>query len=166
MGIITTFTDEYTYSIPPARLFKGSIIDSHNLIPQLMPQAIKSIEITQGSGGAGSIKQINLAQGGNFSYLKYKIDELNEETYTYNYTLIEGDALTDKLEKITYEVQFEESANGGTISKMTSKYYPLGDFEVKEEDVKAGKEKASGRSWKLTSSKTLKPMPSVPVVEA
>lgn len=82
--------------------------------------------------------------GGNFSYLKYKIDELNEETYTYNYTLIEGDALTDKLEKITYEVQFEESANGGTISKMTSKYYPLGDFEVKEEDVKAGKEKASG----------------------
>ncbi|KAM7485280.1 hypothetical protein LguiA_001289 [Lonicera macranthoides] len=143
MGI-TTFTDEYTYSIPPARLFKGSILDSHNLIPKIMPQAIKSIDIIQGNGGTGSIKQINLAGGKITIYLKYKIDELSEETYTYNYTLVEGDALTDKLEKIAYEVKFEACPNGGTISKMTSKYYTLGDFVVQEEDVKAGKEKATG----------------------
>lgn len=62
MGV-TTFNDEYTYSISPKRLFKASILDSHNLIPKLMPQAIKSIDIVQGDGGTGSIKQINLAQG-------------------------------------------------------------------------------------------------------
>ncbi|KAM7485276.1 hypothetical protein LguiA_001285 [Lonicera macranthoides] len=143
MGV-TTFNDEYTYSISPKRLFKASILDSHNLIPKLMPQAIKSIDIIQGDGGTGSIKQINLAQGGKFSYLKYKIDELNEETYVYNYVLIEGDALTDKLEKITYEVKFEALPNGGTVSKVTSKYYTVGDFAVNEEEIKAGKEKASG----------------------
>lgn len=82
--------------------------------------------------------------GSTFSYFKYKIDELNEETYTYNYTLVEGDALTDKLEKIAYEVKFEACPNGGTISKVTSKYYTVGDFVVQEEDVKAGKEKATG----------------------
>lgn len=62
MGV-TTFSDEYTSPIAPSRIFKASIVDSHNLIPKLLPQAIKSIEITQGDGGAGSIKQINFAEG-------------------------------------------------------------------------------------------------------
>lgn len=60
---VTSFCDEYTSPISPARIFKASIVDSHNLIPKLMPQVIKSIEITQGNGGAGSIKQINFAEG-------------------------------------------------------------------------------------------------------
>ncbi|KAL3506028.1 hypothetical protein ACH5RR_031410 [Cinchona calisaya] len=124
-----------------ARLFKASVLDSHNSFPKLLPQAFKSIEILQGNGGAGSIKQINL--GKTLSYLKYHIDELDEETYTYNYTLIEGDALSDKLEKITYEVNFEPTSNGGTISKMTGKYYPKGDYVINEAEVKVGKEKAS-----------------------
>lgn len=62
MGIYS-FSDEYTSPIPPARIFKASIIDSHNLIPKLMPQAIKSIKFIQGNGGTGSIKQINFAEG-------------------------------------------------------------------------------------------------------
>ena len=62
MGI-TTFTKEYASPIPPSRLFKASIIDSHNLIPKLMPQGIKSIEFVEGDGGVGSIKQINFVEG-------------------------------------------------------------------------------------------------------
>lgn len=50
----TSFTDED---------LKASILDSHNLIPKLMPQSIKSIELIQGDGGAGSIKQINFVEG-------------------------------------------------------------------------------------------------------
>ncbi|XP_059670596.1 major strawberry allergen Fra a 1.07-like [Cornus florida] len=144
MGV-TTFTEEYTNTIAPARLFKASVLDSHNLIPKIMPQAIKSIEITQGNGGAGSIKQINFAEGSTLNYLKYRIDELNEETFTYNYTLIEGDASMDKqIESISYEVKLEPSLNDGTVSKMTSKYYNKGDGELSEEFIKAGKEKATG----------------------
>lgn len=71
MGVFT-FTDEYTSSIPPARLFKALIVDSHNLIPKLMPLAVKSIEIIEGDGGAGSIRQINFGEGmqiyNNFMY--------------------------------------------------------------------------------------------------
>lgn len=65
MGVFT-YTDEYISSIPPARLFKALIVDSHNLIPKLMPLAVKSIEITEGDGGAGSIRQINFAEGNTF----------------------------------------------------------------------------------------------------
>ena len=82
--------------------------------------------------------------GGQFSSLKYHIDELNEETYTYKYTLLEGDSLTDKLEKITYEVKLEPSAEGGTISKVISKYYTKDGFVLKEGEIKAGKEKVMG----------------------
>lgn len=80
-------------------------------------------------------------QGGN---LKHKIDELNEKTYTYNYTLIEGEGLMDKIEKISYQVKFESTPDGGTVSKMTTSVYAKGDFELKEEEVKAGKEKVLG----------------------
>ncbi|XP_059298115.1 major strawberry allergen Fra a 1-2-like [Lycium ferocissimum] len=88
---ITSFTDEYTSPVPPSRIFKASIVDSHNLMPKLMPQAIRK-----------------------------------------------------KLEKITYEVKFEQSPDGGSISKVTSTYYTEGDFKLKEEEIKAGKEKVLG----------------------
>ncbi|KAA8527666.1 hypothetical protein F0562_035465 [Nyssa sinensis] len=80
----------------------------------------------------------------NFNCMKHLIEELNEETYTYKYTLVEGDALKDKFEKISFEVQLEASSDGGTISKMKSKYYTKGDFVLTEEDIKAGKEKVLG----------------------
>lgn len=82
--------------------------------------------------------------GGGFGSVKYQIDELNEKTLMYKYSLVEGDALIEGLEKITYEVKFEPSADGGSISKVTSKYYTKGDFVLKEEDVKAGKERVLG----------------------
>ncbi|KAH6768219.1 hypothetical protein C2S51_013555 [Perilla frutescens var. frutescens] len=143
MGV-TTFTDEYTSPVAPSRIFKASIVDSHNLVPKLLPQAIKSIEITQGDGGAGSIKQINFAEGSPLRCVKYRVDELNEKTLTYNYTLVEGDALAEKLEKISYEVKFEQSGDCGSISKVTSKYFTVGDFALKEDEIKAGKERVLG----------------------
>ncbi|OMO58382.1 hypothetical protein COLO4_34690 [Corchorus olitorius] len=142
MGI-TSYTDEYTSPIPPARLFKALILDSHNLIPKLMPLAVKSVEITEGDGGAGSIRQINFAQGSKVKCIRNRIDELDEKNFTYKYTMIEGDGLMeDKIEKISYEAKFEATAEGGSINRMKSTYYTKGDFVLSEEEIKAGKEKA------------------------
>ncbi|XP_030444310.2 major allergen Pru ar 1-like [Syzygium oleosum] len=140
MGVFT-FTNEYTSPIPSAKLFKAMVVDSHNLIPKLMPQAIKSIDIIQGDGGAGTIKQINFIEGGQLSSMKNRVDELNLETFTYKYTMID---LKEKFESIVYEVKFEPTPEGGSKNKMTSMYYTKGDVELKEEDVKAGKERAFG----------------------
>ncbi|KAK4377857.1 hypothetical protein RND71_004153 [Anisodus tanguticus] len=117
---ITSFADEYTSPVPLSRIFKASIVDSHNLMPKLMPQAIESIEFVERNGVAGSIKQINFPEGGNFKSIKYGIDELNEEKIVYKYTLIEGDTLVDELEKNN------------------------GEFKLKEEEIKAVKEKVLG----------------------
>ncbi|GLU08445.1 hypothetical protein SLE2022_253580 [Rubroshorea leprosula] len=143
MGVFT-YSNEYTSSIPPARLFKAVILDSHNLIPKLVPQLIKSIEFTEGDGGAGSIRQINFAEGSQIKYVKNRIDELDEKNFLYKYSLIEGGELLDKLEKITYEVKFESTPEGGSKNKMTSTYYTKGDIVLTEEEIKAGKERVLG----------------------
>ncbi|KAM0008439.1 putative Bet v I/Major latex protein [Helianthus debilis subsp. tardiflorus] len=139
MGVVT-YTDEHTSPVPPARIFKASILDSHNLMPKLLPDAIKSIELIKGDGRAGSINQINFAGG----FAKHQIDEIDEKAFTYKYTLIEGNGISDKIEKVSYDIKFEGSADGGSISKMTTAIYTHGDFEIKDEELKAGKEKVLG----------------------
>ncbi|GAY35790.1 hypothetical protein CUMW_018560 [Citrus unshiu] len=126
MGVFTV-TDEYTSPISPARLFKALIVDSHNLIPKLMPQAVKSIEIFEGN-------QVKCS--------KNRVDALDLENFSYKYSLIEGDVLMDKLEKISYDVKFEPTADGGSKNTMTSTYYTKGNFVLTEEEIKEGKEKS------------------------
>ncbi|XP_057475842.1 major strawberry allergen Fra a 1.06-like [Actinidia eriantha] len=154
MGVFT-YTEEHTSPIPPARAFKAMIVDADKLMPKLVPQAFKSIEIIQGDGGAGSIKQINFAEGTPFTSVKHRIDEIDEEKYKYCYTLIEGDVLAGKLEKIVYEIQLVATADGGTITKTTSKYYTLGDAEINEEEIKGGMEKA-GEMFKVVEDYLIK----------
>lgn len=60
---VFSYTNEYVSAFPPTRLFKALVLDFNNLIPKHSPQAIKSIDIIQGDGGAGTIKQINIIRG-------------------------------------------------------------------------------------------------------
>ncbi|KAL3727738.1 hypothetical protein ACJRO7_032476 [Eucalyptus globulus] len=143
MGV-TTYTQEFTTPIAPSRMFKALIVDSHNLIPKIAPQGIKSIEFVEGDGGAGSIKVTNFAEGGHLKSVKHKIDALDTENLVCKYTLIEGDVIFDKIESVVYEVQFLPSGDGGCVCKMTSEYHTKVDVELKEEDIKQGKEKAMG----------------------
>ena len=82
--------------------------------------------------------------GSQFKYVKHRIDEVDHVNFTYGYSVIEGDALSEVLEKISYEIKIISSPNGGSILKSTSKYHTNGDHEIKEEQDKAGKEKAAG----------------------
>ncbi|XP_010027098.2 major allergen Pru ar 1 [Eucalyptus grandis] len=116
---VFTFTEEYASTIPPARLFKALIVDSHHLIPKLWPQAIKSIDILRGS---------------QLSSMKNSVDELNKETFVYKHTMID---LEERFESIAYEVKFEPTPDGGSKNRMTSTYYVKGDIET-------GKERALG----------------------
>ena len=76
--------------------------------------------------------------------MKHRIDSLDKENFAFGYSVIEGDALMSTLEKIANEIKFESSPDGGCICKSTSKYYTIGEIEIKEEQIKAGKEKGMG----------------------
>ena len=82
--------------------------------------------------------------GSQFKYTKQRVDAIDKENFTYSYTVIEGDALMNTLEKVCNEIKFEAAPSGGSVCKSSSNYYTIGDIEIKEEDIKAGKEKASG----------------------
>ncbi|PKI40691.1 hypothetical protein CRG98_038946 [Punica granatum] len=131
MGV-TCFSQEFTTSVAPSRMFKALILDSHNLIPKIVPQGIKSIEFVEGDGG------------GHFKYLKHRINALDIENLVYKYTLTEGDVIFDRVEKVVYEVKFETTGAGGCICKMTREYHAKGDVELRDEDIKQGKDKAMG----------------------
>lgn len=62
MGVIS-YEHEVTSSIPAPKLFKAFILDGDSLIPKILPQAIKSVEIIQGDGGAGTIKVTHFGEG-------------------------------------------------------------------------------------------------------
>ncbi|XP_028751620.1 pathogenesis-related protein STH-2-like isoform X2 [Neltuma alba] len=140
----TVFTQEYSSPIAAPRLFKALILDSSTLLPKLLPQFVKDVTVLQGDGGPGTIEQVNFAQEGPFKYLKHRIDEVDKENLVCKYTMIEGGPLGEKLESIGYEVKFEGSSEGGCLCKMTSKYYTVGDGQVREEDVKEGRESTIG----------------------
>ncbi|KAK7387942.1 hypothetical protein VNO78_22741 [Psophocarpus tetragonolobus] len=139
MGV-TTFTQEYTSSVAPSRMFKALIVDSRNLLPKLLPQFVKDVNVIQGDGEAGSIEQVNFNEASPFKYLKHRIDVLDKDNLLCKYTMIEGDPLGDNLESIGYEVKFEATSDGGCLCKMTTNYNTIGEFVVKEEAVKEGRE--------------------------
>ncbi|KAK6254437.1 hypothetical protein SCA6_015753 [Theobroma cacao] len=143
MGVVT-YEMEVATSIPPAKMFKAFVLDADNLIPKVVPQAIKSSELLEGDGGPGSIKKITFGEGSQFKYVKHKVDGIDKENFSYSYSVIEGDALMNTLEKISYETKFVAGPDGGSVCKSTSKYYTIGDIEIKEEQIKAGKERALG----------------------
>ncbi|KAL1359103.1 hypothetical protein HN51_004355 [Arachis hypogaea] len=133
-----TISDEVTSSVEAKRMFKALIIDAQNLIPKLMPQAIKNIQLVQGDGGPGSIQELTIVQGSETKHLKHRIDAIDKENLTYSYSVIEG----DKAESVSYDIKFEPTPEGGCKSKSVSKFYPKQGVEIKEEDIKASKEES------------------------
>lgn len=82
--------------------------------------------------------------GKKFKYVKHRVDKVDEDNFTNGHSLIEGDVLMGKIEKISNETKLVASPDGGSIVKNTSTYYTIGDAEIDEERVKQGKEKAVG----------------------
>ncbi|KAE8076843.1 hypothetical protein FH972_015467 [Carpinus fangiana] len=77
---------------PAARLFKAFILDGDNLIPKVALQAISSIENIGGMEGLEPSRRSPLP--------KERVDEIDHTNFKYSYTVIEGGAVGDKLEKI------------------------------------------------------------------
>ncbi|KAE8076860.1 hypothetical protein FH972_015484 [Carpinus fangiana] len=53
MGV-HTLSDEFSSPVPAPKLFKALILDADNLLPKLMPQAIKSIDAFESSPDGGT----------------------------------------------------------------------------------------------------------------
>ncbi len=54
---------EVASALPAAKMFQAAVLDADQLFPKIMSQAIKSAELLQGDGAAGSIRKVNLVEG-------------------------------------------------------------------------------------------------------
>ncbi|KAL2469620.1 major allergen Pru ar 1-like [Abeliophyllum distichum] len=140
MGVFS-FVHELKTNVSPKRLFKALITHNHEVLPKVSP-TIKSVETVQGDGGVGSIKKTVFSDDSPIKILKNRVDFIDTENCVSKFTLIEGDALDDKVEKICYELKFEDSKDGGCVLKIKSDYHTKGGAVLKEEDVKAGQDHA------------------------
>ncbi len=136
--VVGTFSDEFTTSISPARLWKASVADSHNLLPKILSEHIASIEFVEGNGGPGSIKKVCFTQAvQKLTHVLNRVDVLDEANYVYKYTVIEGNA---KYESYCFEIKLEATADGGSVCKISGEYKTAGDSVLTDEETKAGKE--------------------------
>ncbi|KAJ4722084.1 Major allergen d 1 [Melia azedarach] len=141
MGVIT-YQSEDASPVPAPRLFKALVLESDQFLPKIIPDVVKSIELVEGNGGPGSIKKLTYVEDGKLITVKHKIEEVDKVNLKTSYTVIEGDILQDKVEKISYELTYVPSPNGGSVCKSVTKIYTKVDFEVPEEQFKAGKERS------------------------
>ncbi|KAJ7980319.1 major allergen Pru ar 1-like [Quillaja saponaria] len=148
MGVLS-FTVEFTTLVDPAEFFRAFVLDSHNLVPKVMPESVKSVHFVEGDGGVGSIKQTNYVCGDQVKYLKHRIDAIDEEALACKYSLIEGDVLVDKLEFIAFDVKFGASDNGGCACKITSEYHFKDGVNVNIERIKNGTEDKATELFKV-----------------
>ena len=44
-------------------LSKAFVLEADSIIPKILPQAVKSVEILEGNGGPGTIKKTTFAEG-------------------------------------------------------------------------------------------------------
>ncbi|PIN16959.1 hypothetical protein CDL12_10381 [Handroanthus impetiginosus] len=123
-----TYDMEIPSSIPVTKMFKALVLHVDALIPKIMPQAVKNVEILEGDGG--------------FKSVKHNIDALDTENLMHSYSIVEGDALMGILQSITYHVKIVPSEDEGCICKNMSIYHTNDGVEISEEKIKEGKEKA------------------------
>ncbi|XP_016720864.1 major strawberry allergen Fra a 1.05-like [Gossypium hirsutum] len=124
---IFSYEFEVITVIPPAKMFKACILDGENLIPKAMMSLVASRRLPLNKEAS--------------HYMVEKVEALDKDKLVYSYSVIEGSVFINKMEKIAYETKLEPSSAGGSISKISCKYYTIGDFEITE-GLKAGKEKA------------------------
>lgn len=76
--------------------------------------------------------------------MKERTDAIDKENFMYAYSVIEGEALMNKFEKLCYEYKFEgrPDGDGGSICRSNIKYYTIGNTEMKQEEIDARKEKS------------------------
>ncbi|KAK9726383.1 hypothetical protein RND81_05G211000 [Saponaria officinalis] len=122
MGVSTHTLADYPSSVAPARLFHAFCYDGHNILPKVVPEFVKSVDVIQGElGSVGSIRQVNFPEGNPFKYAKNRIDEIDASKF---YTTM-------------YEVKFEPTGYG---CHYTMVVHHKGDYVIKEEDIAIGKQ--------------------------
>ena len=140
-----SYTVEIESSVEAKRLWNATVKDSHNIFPKIAPGIVAGITILQGDGGVGTIRQIDFtAANKEFSYVKERVDKVDEDNFSYTYSHVEGGVLGTKLASAQYQAKFSPKAGGGSISSYTCHYDTLPGVDQDEAKTEEIKSKSTG----------------------
>ncbi|XP_042419837.1 pathogenesis-related protein 1-like isoform X2 [Zingiber officinale] len=136
-----SFTGEVTLNVSAARLWKGGIEEPHILYPKLMPDYISKAERI--GEGVGAINVFYYSPAANLppgSLIKNKIEVLDEATFTFKNSSVEGGLLGVLVNSFTYESVFIPSGPDSCVAKIKFDYETIADQDLSEEELKAGRD--------------------------
>ena len=58
-----TSSTEEVVQVEARRLWNATTKDSHNFLPKVLPEVFTSVNLLQGDGGVGTVKQLNFTPG-------------------------------------------------------------------------------------------------------
>ncbi|XP_058083199.1 major allergen Pru ar 1-like [Magnolia sinica] len=143
MGL-TGFSFELVSPVDPARMFKASVVDGHNLVPTIQPEVVSSAGILEGDGGPGSVRQFKFTEVIPFSHVEERIEVLDEDKLEYKFTMKEATHTGGRVISATYNMKIEPSADGGCICRTTAEYNTGGGVKALDEEINSGKEGVMG----------------------
>uniref|UniRef100_A0A1D1YFB3 Major allergen Pru ar 1 n=1 Tax=Anthurium amnicola TaxID=1678845 RepID=A0A1D1YFB3_9ARAE len=131
-----SFTEEYESPIPVLKAWKAGVLDAHIMIPKLLPDIISSVDVLEGNGGVGTVKQFNFTEAvKEHKFIKDRVDVLDDHNYVFKYTVIEGGLLGTRFKSYSYELKLEAAGGGGSKGKLTVHYDTIDDTPLTEEEV-------------------------------
>jgi len=141
---------EAVCQVDAKRIWNAMVKDGNNLFPIVMPEIFASVTLLQGNGGVGTIKQLNFTPANkDFSFLKERVDEIDEEKMVYKYTTIEGGLLGKKLSSACFEVKLVPKKEGGCVATLICNYETLPGTPIDEGKAKEIKERSIGLLKKI-----------------
>ncbi|XP_076936263.1 root allergen protein-like [Bidens hawaiensis] len=123
---------EISNSFPADKLFKV-IANFHTLAPKVLPEVYKSITIVEGDGGPGTIQSHVYGDALPYTTSKQKIDAVDLSNLSVDYTVFEGDILSDYLDSIVHHIKISPTAEGGAMYKHTTVFNCKGEKKPTEE---------------------------------
>ncbi|XP_051126228.1 major strawberry allergen Fra a 1-3-like [Andrographis paniculata] len=125
------YKEEINMAVPAHRVWKGIVLDSENIIREIMPEAIKSIQVLEGDGrGVGTIQIVHFGEVSPMKTSKQRIDVIDEENYIFQYTVLEiedFDGLVDSVKKVIKIEPGSHPEGRSTVYKYTNTYYTKGE---------------------------------------
>jgi len=135
-------TTEFVSVVDAKRLWNATVKDGHNFLPKVFPEVFASVTLLEGDGGVGTIKQTNFTPANTqFSYIKERVDEIDDEKLVYKYTVIEGGPLGNKLIALSFEVKLVAREEGGCVIIRTANAETAPDAEFDDGKIKEVREK-------------------------
>ncbi|CAN1154151.1 Phytohormone-binding protein CSBP [Linum perenne] len=99
-------------------LWKSLTKDLHIVVPKILPDKVKDVQVLQGDGGLGTILLFNFTSEGAMNYQKEKIVEFDETRHRIGLEVTKGEQ-RETVVDVTVTYEFEMEIEDSQVSSMT-----------------------------------------------